>query len=506
MANIDDAFTIDTLSLEDNVLITSGVIDPTIGGGFEAPIGSIFLRTNGLMYQKTNTADVAWSQFSFGSASLDELVKISANDTTSDYLNGKLNVGSSLTITENNDGSNETLTIDTSIPLASIQTEIDNIEAASGGVFDTDGNFDSAIVDTALQSVVTPTDLLDTLNQMDTAIFGSVPITDLATVVVSRSVPIPVALTYTDLSWDLTNVENIPSIIEHDVVNTDNIIVKETGLYLVAFSLSIDANALEAIYDIRIRINDTTVMSGSIRQISEDDEINDVSNCLTVELIANDFLTLQVQSNGTGDVLGATSNMMVTRLKGVKGDKGDAGLTGSGSNVNVLDDGTAVPNTPHANLNFRNNFTLTDNAGTVDIDVDYPVFGTEYFRAESLGLTTSTSTAFLNKTTLTVNNLVGGVYRIGVSYGWNHNNASNDFESRIQENNVNIVEIHKQEPKDPQGNFGNSGTSQRHYIDRIIYRTLLPATSYTYDLDFRTDANGTASGIWEAIIEFWRVE
>ena len=71
---------------------------------------------------------------------------------------------------------------------------------------------------------------------------------------------------------------------------------------------------------------------------------------------------------------------------------------------------------------------------------------------------------------------------------------------------MDIVEIHKQEPKDPAGNFGNSGTSQRHYVNRTIHRTLLPATSYTYDLDFRTDANGTASGIWEATIEFWRVE
>lgn len=66
MANIDDAFTVDTLSLDDNVLITSGTIDPTITSGFEAPIGSLFIRTNGVLYQKNNTADVDWSEFVVG--------------------------------------------------------------------------------------------------------------------------------------------------------------------------------------------------------------------------------------------------------------------------------------------------------------------------------------------------------------------------------------------------------------------------------------------------------
>ena len=41
----------------------------------------------------------------------DELVKVSANDTTGGYLTTKLVAGSNITLTENNDGGNETLTI-----------------------------------------------------------------------------------------------------------------------------------------------------------------------------------------------------------------------------------------------------------------------------------------------------------------------------------------------------------------------------------------------------------
>ena len=51
----------------------------------------------------------------------DVLVGVSANDSTAGYLNGKLVGGTGVTLTENNDGSNESLTItfaDNSIPMA----------------------------------------------------------------------------------------------------------------------------------------------------------------------------------------------------------------------------------------------------------------------------------------------------------------------------------------------------------------------------------------------------
>jgi hypothetical protein len=47
-------------------------------------------------------------------AGADEAVKVSSNDTTAGYLNGKLVAGTNITLTENGDGGNETLTIDAS--------------------------------------------------------------------------------------------------------------------------------------------------------------------------------------------------------------------------------------------------------------------------------------------------------------------------------------------------------------------------------------------------------
>ena len=54
-------------------------------------------------------------------ADTDVKTKVSANDTTAGFLNGKLVAGSNVTLTENNDGGDETLTIaatDNSIPFA----------------------------------------------------------------------------------------------------------------------------------------------------------------------------------------------------------------------------------------------------------------------------------------------------------------------------------------------------------------------------------------------------
>ena len=48
----------------------------------------------------------------------DEIVKVSANDTVAGFLNGKLVAGTAVTFVENNNGGNETLTINATDPVA----------------------------------------------------------------------------------------------------------------------------------------------------------------------------------------------------------------------------------------------------------------------------------------------------------------------------------------------------------------------------------------------------
>jgi hypothetical protein len=78
------------------------------------PTGTVFIYfkdvagTVGLYMKEPNGAV---TQLNGAGSGADEKAKVSANDTTAGYLNGKLVAGSNITLTENNNGGNETLTI-----------------------------------------------------------------------------------------------------------------------------------------------------------------------------------------------------------------------------------------------------------------------------------------------------------------------------------------------------------------------------------------------------------
>lgn len=111
MADISLSFNAEGgISLDDLVGIFTGTIDPSVSGEV-APLGSIFVRQSGQLYQKVGPQSTDWIRFTQG---LGEGVKISATDTTSGYLNSKLLVSSALTKALANSGANETITIDLS--------------------------------------------------------------------------------------------------------------------------------------------------------------------------------------------------------------------------------------------------------------------------------------------------------------------------------------------------------------------------------------------------------
>lgn len=161
---------------------------------------------------ETNTFDLGGS-----ATNTDQLVKVSLNDTSAGFLNGKLVNGGSLTLTENNDGANETLTIDTTIPLADIQNEINAIETASGLIFkQADGTYDGTLVDSALSTVTASTDLLNALAQFDTAYANHVAdstihfstLGGLSDVIITGPIDLNSSISYNGTDW--VNVPAVP--------------------------------------------------------------------------------------------------------------------------------------------------------------------------------------------------------------------------------------------------------------------------------------------------------
>jgi len=101
----------------DDIYLGAKASDPTVDNDGD-PLAVGMLYTNSSSGNLKYYDGAAWQQIT---ADTDVKTKVSSNDTTAGFLNGKLVAGSNVTFTENNDGGNETLSIaatDNSIPFA----------------------------------------------------------------------------------------------------------------------------------------------------------------------------------------------------------------------------------------------------------------------------------------------------------------------------------------------------------------------------------------------------
>ncbi len=139
--------------------------------------------------------------------------------------------------------------------------------------------------------------------------------------------------TWTDVTMNITDIKNNPAILNHSTsVNSDNITIGETGVYQVFYRANHRDASVTHEMDTRVRINDTTVIPGSLVN-SRDfrDEYSPVANSVLVTLNAGDFITLQAQRI-TAATLVSEVSFSAIRLRGEKGDQGTPGtsvLTGS---------------------------------------------------------------------------------------------------------------------------------------------------------------------------------
>ena len=175
--------------------------------------------------------------------------------------------------------------------------------------------------------------------------------------------------TYTDITFNTTVLENNASIIEHHNTNTERVTIKETGAYQISFAIPIIHTNI-TIATARIYKNGTTEVGDS--EVHSDHAHGDISlyNTVVASLTQNDYIILQVKSDGTSENTGTPIVLSVVRLKGLKGD------TGSGTNLTIKDEGLNVTNTPHGTLNFVGSLVaVTDNAdGSADVTIGAQTF------------------------------------------------------------------------------------------------------------------------------------
>lgn len=130
---------------------------------------------------------------------------------------------------------------------------------------------------------------------------------------IRRTTTLALSGSYVDLTFDTTDIETDPNVIEHDNTNTDQIDIKQDGIYLLTWHCHADGNSGGfKNYSTQIRIDDTTVIDGTLTYAAAygtgfgSSGINSVASGSTyVQLTNGEQITLQIRYEVAGITLNA---------------------------------------------------------------------------------------------------------------------------------------------------------------------------------------------------------
>jgi hypothetical protein len=157
----------------------------------------------------------------------------------------------------------------------------------------------------------------------DTGVADNLPVLQ---VIRSTNFALPAA--FTDITWDIVEVENQPTVLERDDTLTARILIKEDGNYLVSY------NGVGNDGVFRLFLNNTSSIPSSETQLLVPGvdiiEISFTNTCI-ISATAGDFITLQGNDNGNTGIaeVQAPTFLNITKLagsKGVTGAPGDRGI------------------------------------------------------------------------------------------------------------------------------------------------------------------------------------
>lgn len=135
--------------------------------------------------------------------------------------------------------------------------------------------------------------------------------------------------TWYDIPFDTTDVETNANALAHNITNTDNIDIKQDGLYRITYHMdSNDAGVTHELHS-QVRINDTQVLNGSllVNRDYQNEHIPSSASFLA-ELNAGDFITLQAQRITANTIVNETSLSIVKLETGAQGSQGIQGTQG----------------------------------------------------------------------------------------------------------------------------------------------------------------------------------
>lgn len=251
---------------------------------------------------------------------------------------------------------------------------------------------------------------------------------------------------FSDVDYDITDIENNNSILSHNDVLRDEIMIGETGYYLITYAFSWDPDNTVVNTEIdgviaRVQVNNATTLPGSTSQAGNrfDGGLTQgtffhQNHTFVAYLTVSDIITVQiakiVQNASATSRFIATQNPIFTVVQ-MKGPKGDKGNDGAGSNITINDEAIPVTGTPHTTLNFTGFGVTATNAGGGTCNITIPGVGNgggvlvDNQIVSSTVLTSTTSGVYIDLAGITLTTTSTGTYSVFFNGSASLQNGSN---------------------------------------------------------------------------------
>lgn len=154
-----------------------------------------------------------------------------------------------------------------------------------------------------------------------------------------------------------------------------------------------------------------------------------------------------------------------------------------------------------------NGLATLDGSGLVPVSqlpVQQAVFGQDFTQVEDLAASSTTSTLYITKVTMSPVLTAGTTVRIGWSYNWAYDSETWNFYGRVTAGGIALVE-HAQEPKDASDGSAPVGTDQLQPASGFLYYDVLTTGALTINLEWRSQISSINASMMDARLELWRV-
>jgi hypothetical protein len=145
-----------------------------------------------------------------------------------------------------------------------------------------------------------------------------------------RTTGLALSTSWQDIYFDTTDVENDSEVVEHSDTDSDRILIKDSGYYLIHYSFQARSDGATRYCYSRVRLNDTSDVEGS--SISQDlyrDETHQQVSTVVKYLTTGDFISLQISAGSTPIQAYSDFVLVAIKLEGIRGAQGEKGADGS---------------------------------------------------------------------------------------------------------------------------------------------------------------------------------